>query len=258
MRQLLLSVLFIALAGQVYADQLAWLSKNDANKGAETIRSYEVVYLFCGCCDEDVVTYARVSDVTVSYTGTEQYYEIILAYVDQFGEYQSEAVDLAYVWVDILGVKMTVGLLLLLDHDPCSEGDFILPVPVGAEGESWDGLYVYNTSDMSNMSYSLTVTTNNGLTSATLEVNGKDVYYKMNCLTEDLGETLNIKYLDVTNGSYWDKQNLEDLFKSQGSFPTLFKLYTNGDGEILTGWYNLSVSEEDTNKDGSILFEKIY
>jgi hypothetical protein len=122
MKTLLFTLIFMTLGLFAKADQLQWLSKEDADNGKTVIEELGMVYLYCGCCDSDVPALAAVIDVTVTYTGTDNYYELVLEYVDVTGEVQSTTLDLAYVWTIYEGQKETVGSLLGLEHDSCSDG----------------------------------------------------------------------------------------------------------------------------------------
>lgn len=125
MRFLIVTAVFMFIGLGLKADQLAWLSKENAEKGADIINNSELVYLFCGCCDDEAGELITIINVEVSYTGTDDYYEVIIEFEDAYGEYQSEAVDLAYVWTyNEDGERKTIGQLMGLEHDPCSNGEF--------------------------------------------------------------------------------------------------------------------------------------
>ncbi len=108
------------------ADQLAYLSKTDAEKGAALIRKQKYIYLFCGCCDNDKSSKVKIERVEVRFTGYENYYEI---YVITTSEKESDGksnpneypLDLAYAWFKKKKEYVTVGKLLDLPHDKCQE-----------------------------------------------------------------------------------------------------------------------------------------
>jgi hypothetical protein len=102
------------------ADQLAYLSKADADRAAAFLEKQKKVGFFCGCCDDNEIEAVKISGVEVKYTGYEQYYEVFIMYKFK-GEQKSVAVDLAYLWVKTKGVGLqTVGKALGLEHDPCN------------------------------------------------------------------------------------------------------------------------------------------
>jgi hypothetical protein len=101
-----------------FADQLAWLSKEDAQRGAEFIENAKKVIFFCGCCDKSAVEKIKVLGVEVKHTGTDDFYEIYVSY-NYHGESKSTPVDLAYVWVKTKSGLQTVGQALGMKCDPC-------------------------------------------------------------------------------------------------------------------------------------------
>jgi hypothetical protein len=102
------------------ADQLAYLSKADADRAANFLEKQKTVGIYCGCCDNDVLEAVEISGVEVKYTGYEQYYEVYIKYKSN-DEFKTVAVDLAYLWVNTKGIGIqTVGKALGLEHDPCN------------------------------------------------------------------------------------------------------------------------------------------
>jgi hypothetical protein len=102
------------------ADQLAYLSKADADRAANFLEKQKTVGIYCGCCDNDVLEAVEISGVEVKYTGYEQYYEVYIKYKSN-DELKTVAVDLAYLWVNTKGIGIqTVGKALGLEHDPCN------------------------------------------------------------------------------------------------------------------------------------------
>lgn len=121
MKNFILFTLFIGtLSINSYADQLAYLSKKDAERGAEIIEGAKKIAFFCGCCDNQEKEVIKVKGVEIKFTGYEQYYEIYVMYSYQ-GELKSVPVDLAYVWVKQHGEVKTIGQILGLEHDPCKK-----------------------------------------------------------------------------------------------------------------------------------------
>jgi hypothetical protein len=115
----LLFILFLLIGcSSAKADQLAYLSKLDADKAVECIVQYKYIYLFCGCCDDDVPRMVQIKDAYIRKTGYEDFYEVVLKYsVD--GEIKEEAIDLAYTWVRKKNKFKTIGALLHMEHDIC-------------------------------------------------------------------------------------------------------------------------------------------
>ena len=62
-----------------YADQLAYISKTDAERAAKLIKGKKII-LFCGCCGNITPEKVKVSSVEVKFTGYGEYYEVIITY----------------------------------------------------------------------------------------------------------------------------------------------------------------------------------
>jgi hypothetical protein len=113
----LLFTLLLAIPAR--ADQLAYISKKQAKKARKEIRKMDYVYLYCGCCNSDIKELVKVVKVNIKFTGYENFYEVILIYIDKFGNTVTKGVDLAYVWTNKNNEIRTIGELLKLKHDPC-------------------------------------------------------------------------------------------------------------------------------------------
>lgn len=120
MRKLILAIVLLLNVFFVQADQLAYLSKADAEKGADLLKKQKFVYLFCGCCDNDVAQKVKVKSVEVRYTGYEEFYEIFVISETKEGK-KEYSLDLAYAWLKVKKSFKTVGSILSLEHDPCKE-----------------------------------------------------------------------------------------------------------------------------------------
>jgi hypothetical protein len=116
-------IAFFVISSASFADQLAYLSKADADRAAAYIEGVKKLALYCGCCDNQVMEVIKVKGTEVKFTGYEQYYEVYVMYSYQ-GELKSVPLDLAYVWVKIKGEVQTVGKALGLEHDPCKTPDW--------------------------------------------------------------------------------------------------------------------------------------
>lgn len=119
----LFSLLILIFGIGIYhanADQLAYLSKADADRGAALLESCKKIALFCGCCDNQEMEIIKPKGIEVRYTNYEQYYEIYVMYSYK-GEIKSIPLDLAYVWIKVKGELHTVGTALGLEHDFCKK-----------------------------------------------------------------------------------------------------------------------------------------
>lgn len=116
---LLVFILLISLTGIGSADQLAYITKEQAETAAVLLKAEKEVLLFCGCCSNDPKVYLKVTSVTVQHTGYENFWQVIIAGTNRKGEKVVTEVDLAYVHVNRKDKAITVGKLLNLNCDPC-------------------------------------------------------------------------------------------------------------------------------------------
>jgi hypothetical protein len=112
-------ILLISLNYTASADQLAYITKDQAEKGAAFLRLEKEVLLFCGCCDNDRKVYLKVTGITVQHTGYKDYWEIIISGTNRNGENMVVEADLAYVHVNRNGKAQCAGRILNLECDPC-------------------------------------------------------------------------------------------------------------------------------------------
>jgi len=101
------------------ADQLSYITKEQAKKARKEIRKMDYVYLFCGCCDDEIAEQVKVVKVKFKFTGYENYYQVILTYKDKTGSVFGEGIDLAYVWSNRDNKNQTIGELLAFEHFTC-------------------------------------------------------------------------------------------------------------------------------------------
>lgn len=103
------------------ADQLAWLSKENAMKATSYLRNQTNVILWCACCEgnnpKQLVT---ITNVYYEKTGTEDYYHIMLEGQSNSNKTINEELDLAYVHVNKDGMAVCLGRELGLECDPCT------------------------------------------------------------------------------------------------------------------------------------------
>ena len=118
MKQLLM-FLFLAMSTVSFADQLAYISKSDADLAVEKLEKMKSIYLFCGCCSLEKPVKISPTKVYAKHTGYEDYWEIYVQYVDEKGRTKEIPLDLAYVWKKQLFGFKTIGELLGLEHDFC-------------------------------------------------------------------------------------------------------------------------------------------
>jgi hypothetical protein len=124
MKRFVITIFFALTASFSFADQLAYISKEDAMDAAELIKKTGTIYSYCGCCEDFLEPGAKptkpvklkVEQIIVRATGYENYYEV---YVVVKGK--EIALDLAYTWYKSEKKYYTIGEGLGLDHDKCKD-----------------------------------------------------------------------------------------------------------------------------------------
>jgi len=115
MKRVIIAIFFAFVANFSFADQLAYISKEEAMLAAEIIQDARVVYNYCGCCDGSKPVKLKVDKIVVRYTGYESFYEVII--ISKGKEY---ALDLAYAWIKKEKEYKTVGEVAGFPHDVCN------------------------------------------------------------------------------------------------------------------------------------------
>lgn len=118
MKKVLIALFCVFLSASAFADQLAWISKLEAESAVKLLEKQKVVLLYCGCCDNDPMQYVKISKVSCQKNGF-GYYEVFVTGVDASGNRVSEAIDLAYAHIKKGDKALCVGLALGLECDPC-------------------------------------------------------------------------------------------------------------------------------------------
>ena len=122
MKALAIGLLLSAFAFTATADQLAYISKEEASRAAAFIQKHKKLILHCGCCSGDTKTRIKVKQINVKHTGYEDYWEVIIRYkVKGEKEIQETAIDLAYVHYKAKKLAKPVGSALNLEMDACVE-----------------------------------------------------------------------------------------------------------------------------------------
>jgi hypothetical protein len=119
MKKIILFLSIIISSHQLFADQLAYLSKQEAEKAVAYLLKHKKVINFCGCCNEAIPLKVKVINAEARYTNYENYYEVYITYKDKNNQSKSIPVDLAYLWTKYKGNVVTIGEVLHLEHDPC-------------------------------------------------------------------------------------------------------------------------------------------
>lgn len=121
MKKILLTLITAAaVTGTASADQLSYITKEQAEKGAAFIRSQREVLSFCGCCGNEPEVYIRIKSVTIQPAGYENYYQIIIKGETRDEQEVSIEADLAYIHVNRKGRAVAICRILGFECDPCT------------------------------------------------------------------------------------------------------------------------------------------
>ncbi len=123
MKKIIIVFLLLISVKYIYADQLAWITKEQAEKTVQYFKDNKIKYavLWCACCDNDTKMKIKVTRISYKQAEGQPYYEVWLEGKDKEGKRLNQAVDLAYVHVKIEGVYNCLGKLLEFECDPCTE-----------------------------------------------------------------------------------------------------------------------------------------
>lgn len=103
------------------ADQLQYISKEQAQLATEFLSSQKEVLIRCACCNENntrnIITLKKVY---FEHSGFEDYYKVIVEGKNNRGDKVKMELDLAYVFFKIAKKAYNVGLTLGFKCDPCT------------------------------------------------------------------------------------------------------------------------------------------
>lgn len=123
MKKLLFLSLFLFISNLCYADQLAWITKEQADKTIEYFQEEEIyqVVLWCACCDNDPKVKVDITYIFYQKASDPSYYEIWIKGKTTDGRKIEQPIDLAYVHI-LRGSKWRcLGKELKFECDPCTK-----------------------------------------------------------------------------------------------------------------------------------------
>lgn len=123
MKKIIIIFLLFISAKFIYADQLAWISEEQAQKTVQYIKDNNIksVVLWCACCDNDSKMKVKITRISYKQVEGQPYYQVWLEGRDKDGKKLNQAVDLAYVHVKKEGEYNCLGKLLEFECDPCTK-----------------------------------------------------------------------------------------------------------------------------------------
>jgi len=122
LRFISIAIILLIIAPQLRADQLQWISKDQADAVLQYFKMAKIKQgiLWCACCDNDPKVKIKIKKVEMRYTGTGDYYEIVLTGKLSTGEKFSGAIDLAYFHIKSENMAYALGYVMQFDCDPCT------------------------------------------------------------------------------------------------------------------------------------------
>ncbi len=121
---LILAILLLFGYSSTFADQLSWLTKEQADKAYKFLKlqTGKNLLSFCGCCEKDPKEYFVLLNVAIISTDQPNFFQIKIDGRKK-GEAKSfsETFDLAYLWIQKGTQSACLGKELEFECDPCKE-----------------------------------------------------------------------------------------------------------------------------------------
>ncbi|HEY3251496.1 MAG TPA: hypothetical protein VGK25_10305 [Ignavibacteria bacterium] len=124
MKNILIVCLLIFAVELSYSDQLAWITKAQAEKTIAYFEDNDItrVVLWCACCDNDPKTLINVTKIYYKPSDDPSYYEVYIEGTNPLvGQVVSQPVDLAYVHIKRNSKWRCLGKELKFECDPCTK-----------------------------------------------------------------------------------------------------------------------------------------
>lgn len=117
----ILFLFFLSLCTVLHADQLEWISLEQAKKAQTFLNEQKEILAYRACDDNPTYKTLEINKVEYRYTGTKEYYQIYISGINQKKETEEWATDLAYLYFNLNGNAQNVGKYLNFECNPCSE-----------------------------------------------------------------------------------------------------------------------------------------
>jgi hypothetical protein len=101
------------------ADQLAALTREQAEKAVAYLKKEPTVILWCSCCEREEMSRVTINEVFIKADKSGKYYSVVLKGRDEEGKEVEEFLDLAYVFVKKGKKGQSLGKVLKFKCDPC-------------------------------------------------------------------------------------------------------------------------------------------
>ena len=124
MKKILVIVFITLFIRMSFSDQLAWITKDQAEQTVEYFKEKDIkqVILWCACCDKDPKTLIDISRIYYKPADDPNYYEVYIEGTNALlGQLINQPVDLAYVHVKHGTKWRCLGKELKFECDPCTK-----------------------------------------------------------------------------------------------------------------------------------------
>ncbi len=124
MKKIFLVLLLFISVKFIYADQLAWITKDQAEATVQYFKDKDIqqAVLWCACCDNDYKLLVEISRIYYKQVeGQDQYYQVWIEGTKQTGGGLKQAVDLAYLHIKKGSKWKCVGTVMGFECDPCTK-----------------------------------------------------------------------------------------------------------------------------------------
>ncbi len=123
MKKLLLTTIaFVFVLQYAVADQLQWVTKEEAEATIKYLKENKVkkALLWCACCDDDKPVLLKIKKIEMKYTGYDNFYEVVFTGKLEDGSAFSQGVDLAYIHIRFEDWAYSIGVVMKFECDPCT------------------------------------------------------------------------------------------------------------------------------------------
>lgn len=123
MKKILVILLLFISVSFLRADQLQWITKDQAQQTFEYFKehAFKQVILWCACCDNDMKMLVNIKDFSYKPASDPSYYEFFITGETYDGKTVNQSVDLAYVHIKRGSKWRCLGKELGFECDPCTK-----------------------------------------------------------------------------------------------------------------------------------------
>lgn len=123
MKKIFVVILLMAAVDYIQADQLQWITKDQAIETSDYFREHSIkqVILWCACCDNDMKMLVNIKEVLYKPASDPNYWEFYIIGDTYDGKTVNQSVDLAYVHIQFGSKWKCLGRELKFECDPCTK-----------------------------------------------------------------------------------------------------------------------------------------